>query len=97
MAKTLTLRPIGFIRIQYKDKSTAPRQPGMAAENTVGEIRGLRHTMRRHTGGFINGSGKGTERQSTYVSGLTRKMAGVMRSLSYACNSPGSVVFYGNA
>jgi tRNA-Thr(GGU) m(6)t(6)A37 methyltransferase TsaA len=43
MAKTLTLRPIGFIRTQYNDKSAAPRQPGMAAENTVGEIRLLPH------------------------------------------------------
>ena len=43
MTKTLTLTPIGFIRTAYKDKSGAPRQPGMAAENTVGKITLLPH------------------------------------------------------
>lgn len=38
MTKTLILMPIGFIRTVYHDKSAAPRQPGMAAESTVGEI-----------------------------------------------------------
>lgn len=36
--KKLTLSPIGFIHTAYKDKSSAPRQPGLAAESTVGEI-----------------------------------------------------------
>lgn len=43
MMKTLTLKPIGFIRTAYKDKSSAPRQPGMAAESTIGEITLLPH------------------------------------------------------
>jgi tRNA (adenine37-N6)-methyltransferase len=43
MVTTLSLTPIGSIRTVYKDKSAAPRQPGMAAENTVGEITLLPH------------------------------------------------------
>ena len=34
----LSLSPIGFIHTVYRNKSAAPRQPGMAAESTVGEI-----------------------------------------------------------
>lgn len=36
--KRLTLTPIGFIHTTYRDRSAAPRQPGMASETTVGEI-----------------------------------------------------------
>lgn len=43
MKKSLSLAPIGFIHTVYKDKSAAPRQPGMAAEKTVGEITLLPH------------------------------------------------------
>lgn len=38
MTRKLTLTPIGFIQTVYKDRSAAPRQPGMAAVSTVGEI-----------------------------------------------------------
>lgn len=41
--KKLTLAPIGFIHTAYRDKSAAPRQPGMAPESTVGEITLLPH------------------------------------------------------
>jgi tRNA (adenine37-N6)-methyltransferase len=38
MTRKLILKPIGFIQTAYKDKSAAPRQPGMAANRTVGQI-----------------------------------------------------------
>jgi tRNA-Thr(GGU) m(6)t(6)A37 methyltransferase TsaA len=43
MTDKLTLTPIGSIRTIYKDKSAAPRQPGMATESTIGEITLLPH------------------------------------------------------
>jgi len=43
MTKKLSLKPIGFMHTAYKDKSAAPRQPGMATEDTVGEITLLSH------------------------------------------------------
>jgi tRNA (adenine37-N6)-methyltransferase len=41
--RKLTLTPIGSIHTRYKDRASAPRQPGTAAESSVGEITLLPH------------------------------------------------------